>query len=40
MRRAKFARALTAAAFDAHRGTRLSVSTLQHPTVPPTREAR
>jgi hypothetical protein len=37
VRRAKFARALTAAAFDDHRGTRLSVSLLQHPAVPPTR---
>jgi len=39
LRRAKFARALAAAAFDDHRGTRLSVSMLQHPTVPPTRRA-
>src|SRR5262245_12770574 len=37
MRRWEFARAFTAAAFADHRGGRLSVNVLQHPTVPPTR---
>jgi len=39
-RRTKFARALTAAAFDDHRGTRLSVNMLAHPTVPQTQGAQ
>jgi len=40
VRRRERARAFTVAAFGDHRGTRLSVNLLQHPTVPPTREAR
>src|SRR5262249_36922124 len=39
MRRWEKARAFTVAAFGDHRGTRLSVSMLAHPTVPPTRGA-
>ena len=40
VRRRERARAFTVAAFGDHRGTRLSVSLLQHPTVPPTRGAQ
>jgi hypothetical protein len=40
VRRRERARALTVAAFGDHRGTRLGVNMLQHPTVPPTRGAR
>ena len=40
MRRWEKARALTVAAFGDHRGTRLSVNMLRHPTVPLAREAR
>src|SRR5262245_25833153 len=40
VRRRERARAFTVAAFDDHRGTRLSINVLQHPTVAPTREAR
>ena len=39
MRRRENARAVTIAAFGDHRGTRLSVSMLTHPTLP-TRRAR
>src|SRR5262245_6913010 len=40
VRRWERARAFTVAAFGDHRGTRLSVSLLQHPTMPPIRGAR
>jgi len=40
MRRRENARAITVAAFADHHGGRLSISVLQHPTVPPTRGAR
>jgi|SRR5262245_59980832 hypothetical protein len=40
MRRWENARAITVAAFAEHRGGRLSINALQHPTVPPTRRAR
>jgi hypothetical protein len=39
VRRRERARAFTVAAFDDHRGTRLSLNFLRHPTVPPTRRA-
>ena len=38
-RRWENARAFTAAAFEDHRGTRLALSFLRDPTVPPTRRA-
>jgi hypothetical protein len=39
-RRWENACAFTAAAFEDHRGTRLALSFLRDPTVPPTRGAR
>jgi hypothetical protein len=39
MRRWEKARAFTVAAFEDHRGTRLALSFMRHPTVPPTRGA-